>query len=39
MASMFGMIELADGVVAADAGRASIGLFMVLMLVVVDEGG
>jgi hypothetical protein len=38
MARAFGMIGIADVVVSADAGRAIIGLFTVLMMVVVDEG-
>jgi hypothetical protein len=39
MARLFGMIEVADVVFSADAGRASVELFMVSMLVVMDEGG
>jgi hypothetical protein len=38
MAKVFGIIEVADVAVSAGAGRASVGLFMVLMLLVVDEG-
>jgi hypothetical protein len=39
MARVFGMMEIANVVVTADAGRAIVGLFMVLMMGVMDEGG
>jgi hypothetical protein len=39
MARAFGMIEVADVVISPDAGRGSDGMFMVFVLVVMDEGG